>query len=45
MISILQMKKCTRNKINIDIRRLSYDSLKCVVSIAILAEHIPITEI
>ena len=43
-ISILQMKKFTRNKINIIKRRISYDSLKCVVSISILAKPIPITE-
>ena len=35
-IFILQMKKFTRNKIDIIIRRISHESLKCVVSISIL---------
>ena len=43
-IFILQMKKCTRNKVNRNIESTSYGSLKCVLSTPIIVKSVPVTE-
>ena len=43
-LSIFQMNKITRNKINTHIKNTSYDSLRCLLSFSLLVKHFPITE-